>query len=102
VGTGAAFEGRQGLKLPGDFTDGMCNTILVIEAGDPVTWTKPADLIFDPAGPLPNLTPLFADGFRVGLGDGSVRWVSLGMSEATFRAAITRNGGDRLGHDWME
>jgi hypothetical protein len=102
VGKGAAFEGRQGLRLPIDFPDGTSNTILLIEAGAPVPWTKPADLAFDPDGPLPDLRPLFADAFRVGLADGSSRWVSLNVSEATLRAAITRNGDDRLGDDWVE
>ena len=36
----------------------------------------------------------------VGLGDGSVRSVSLKISEATWRAAITPAGGEVLGPDW--
>jgi hypothetical protein len=100
VGKGAPFEGREGLKLPGDFPDGTSNTILIVEAGEPVPWTKPEDLAFDPDGPLPELRPLFRDGFRVALGDGSMRWVTREVSEATLRAAITRNGGEILGRDW--
>jgi hypothetical protein len=100
VGKGAAFEGRRGLRLPQDFPDGTSNTILVIEAGEPVPWTKPAELPFDPGGPLPDLPSLFPDGFRVGLAGGPVRWVPRETSEATLRAAITRNGGDEPGPDW--
>src|SRR5947209_4748780 len=33
VGQGAAFEGREGLRLPGDFPDGTSNTLLFVEAG---------------------------------------------------------------------
>jgi len=37
---------------------------------------------------------------QVGLGDGSVRSVSKGVSPATFWAASTPAGGDMLGNDW--
>jgi hypothetical protein len=100
VGRGAAFEGQEGLRSPQDFPDGASNTILVVEAGAPVPWTKPEDILYDPDGPLPGLRCLFKDGFRVRMADCSGRFVSKGTSEATVRAAITRNGGDRLGPDW--
>ncbi len=100
VGPGAAFEGREGLRLPDDFPDGTSNTILIVEAGAPVPWTKPEELEYRTDGPLPDLRCLFRDGFRVGLADGSMRWLGKGTSEATLRAAITRNGGDRIGADW--
>jgi hypothetical protein len=100
VGKGAAFEGREGVRFPRDFPDGTSNTILVVEAGEPVPWTKPEDLVYDPNGPLPDLRSVFKDGFRVSLADGSTRWVRKDMSETTLRAAITRNGGERLGPNW--
>jgi hypothetical protein len=101
VGKGAAFEGPEGLRYPKDFPDGVSNTILVIEAGEPVPWTKPDDLVYDPDGPLPDLRSVFKDGFRVALGDGSTRWIrTKEISDATLRAAITRNGGEILGPDW--
>jgi hypothetical protein len=59
-----------------------------------------AELAFDPDQPLPGLPSLFKGGFRAAMADGSVRWVQKGTSAATLRAAITRNGGDRLGPDW--
>jgi hypothetical protein len=40
------------------------------------------------------------DGVSVGLGDGSVRFVSSSVSLTTWRAAITRDGGEVLGADW--
>jgi hypothetical protein len=100
VGQGAAFEGREGLSLPEDFPDGTSNTILIVEAGVPVPWTKPEDLAYTPDGPLPKLPCLFRDGFRVGLADGSMRWFRNGTSEAPLRSAITRNGGEGIGLDW--
>jgi hypothetical protein len=100
VGKGAAFEGRNGLRIPADFPDGTSNTILVIEAGEPVPWTKPEDLPYDPDQPLPKLRGLFKDGFRVGMADGSMRWLKWEISEETLRAVITRNGNEELPPEW--
>jgi hypothetical protein len=100
VGNGAAFEGREGLRLSRDFPDGTSNTLLVVEAGEPVPWTKPEDLAYDPDGPLPDLRCPFKDGFRACAADGSQRWVRKGMSEETLRAIITRNGSETPGFDW--
>ena len=99
-GRRAAFEGPAGLRLAEDFPDGTSDTFLVVEAGEPVPWTKPQDLSYDPDGPLPDLRSIFKDGFRARMADGSARWVPRDASEKTLRAAITRNGGEKLGPDW--
>jgi prepilin-type N-terminal cleavage/methylation domain-containing protein/prepilin-type processing-associated H-X9-DG protein len=39
-------------------------------------------------------------GINVGLGDGSVRFLSAGISGTTFYAACTPNGGETLASDW--
>jgi prepilin-type N-terminal cleavage/methylation domain-containing protein len=39
-------------------------------------------------------------GINVGMGDGSVRFVSQGVSGATWWSALTANNGDILGPDW--
>jgi hypothetical protein len=68
--------------------------------------TKPADLPYDPDGPLPPLGGVFTDvnteakGTHVALAAGSVWFVRPGVSEATWRAAITRNDGKAPGPDW--
>lgn len=100
VGPGTAFEGVEGLRLAADFPDGIENTILMVEGGHPVPWTKPEDLAYAPDQPLPELATLFKAGFRTVLADRSIRFVRKETSEATIRAAITRNGGDTLGPDW--
>jgi hypothetical protein len=101
VGKGTPFEGKEGLRLPEDISDGISNTIFIIEAGEPVPWSKPEDIPFDPDGPLPELKCIFKNGFRVGMGDGSMLWIKKGqLSDATLRAAITRCAGDTLGPDW--
>jgi hypothetical protein len=107
VGPGTAFE-RDGLTWA-DFPDGLANTLLVAEAGDPVPWTKPEDLTYDPAGPLPRLGGLYAKpvrllcyylwrnpGFNAYFADGSAGFIRNDTDEATLRALITRNGGERV------
>jgi hypothetical protein len=98
VGRGAAFEDGKVNKLESDFPDGTSNTFLVVEAGEPVPWTKPEDLAFDPDGPLPDLSSMFKDILRAGFADGSVRHIPLGVTDVDLRAAISRNGGDKV--DW--
>jgi hypothetical protein len=75
-------------------TDGTSNTIMTIEAGDPVIWTKPADIAYDKDKPLPKLGGMFDGNFNIGLADGSVMWVKKGFDEKTLRGAITPNGGE--------
>ena len=69
VGKGTAFEGPRGLKLSENFPDGTGNTILVIEAGVAVPWTKPEDLHYAKDEPLPKLGGLYKDTFRVAFVD---------------------------------
>jgi prepilin-type processing-associated H-X9-DG protein len=90
----AAFEGKEGMRFPASFTDGTSNTLLVVEAGEAVPWSKPADVDFDPAKPLPKLGGLFPKGFNTAFADGSVRFIKKGVDEKTLKALITRNGGE--------
>jgi Protein of unknown function (DUF1559) len=113
VGPGTAFEPRAKLQTPRDFPDGIRDTILLVEAGIPVPWTKPEDLNYDPKGPLPPLGIFrlqkgrfpWSGGegsrmFAAALCDGSMRMISDGITEKTLRNAITRNDGELLGNDW--
>jgi Protein of unknown function (DUF1559) len=100
VGKGAAFEGREGLRVPEDFPKGSSNTFLVVEAGAPVPWSKPEDLTYEPDGPLPDLRGLFKDGFRACLADGSARFVRKEVSEPTLRWAISRDSQLAGSIDW--
>ena len=98
VGPGTPFEGRSGLRLPEDFPDGTSNTLLFVEAGRPVPWTKPEEIVFDPGQPV-RLRGLFRDGFRACTADGKYRFLRHDADQAMIRAAITRNGGERA-PDW--
>jgi hypothetical protein len=83
--------------------DGTSNTILVAEAADGVPWTKPADLVYEPDRPLPGLGGHFANGFWVGMADGSVRFIDpRRVREPTLRAAVTADDGQVLGPEWND
>ena len=95
------MQGANVSRIPATFTDGTSNTILIAEAADPIPWSAPGDLHFDPNGPLPKLGGLQPYRyFNVAMADGSVRLISPSISQTTLRAAITANGGEILGPDW--
>jgi hypothetical protein len=99
VGPGAAFEAGRGHPLA-EFTDGLDDTILIVEGGRGVPWTKPQDLAFAPDEPLPELGAASKASFFAVFADTSVRAIRNVAAESTVRALITRNAGDRPGPDW--
>jgi hypothetical protein len=90
--------GAQGARFT-KFTDGLSNTILLVEGAEPVPWTRPADVAYDAKKPLPKFGWL-KGGFNVVMADGSSRFVNRKMLEATLRAVITPAGNDIPGNDW--
>jgi prepilin-type processing-associated H-X9-DG protein len=94
LGLGAGFELRARGTRIADIADGSSNTLLAIESDDPVVWTKPDDAAYDPGQPLPKMTPIHANGLNVAFFDGSVRMLSPKLDEKTWRALITRAGGE--------
>jgi hypothetical protein len=95
VGPQAGFENPQGTRFM-DVTDGLSNTLMIVEAETAVPWTKPEDLTFNPNGPLPRMSKHFRSGFNVVFMDGSVRLMPHNVPETTLRAMITRNGGEMV------
>jgi prepilin-type processing-associated H-X9-DG protein len=89
------FANPQGAKIT-DITDGTSNTIMIVEAADPVVWTKPDELDYSPAKPLPRLGGLSAGGFNAAFADGSVRFIRKEAKEQALRSAITANGNDNV------
>lgn len=79
-----------------DVTDGTSNTIMTVEAKRTVPWTKPEDIAYDPARPMPKLGGLRPGGFLAGFGDGSVRFITETIGEQTLRALFTRAGGEAI------
>lgn len=96
------FAGREaqksGLRIT-DVTDGLSNTLMVVEAGDSVPWTRPDDMLYDAKKPLPKLGACFDGSFNALLMDGSVRFIHKSIDEKTLRALITIAGGEVVG-DW--
>ena len=104
VGRGAAFASphdRAGGPLrSADITDGLTNTIMVVEAGPDkaVPWTKPEDLPFQRTNPPAALGMVRQSGFLAVLFDGSVRVLPADIERAHLRALITPNGREPI--DW--
>jgi hypothetical protein len=93
VGPGTIFDGKEGTKFK-DVTDGLSPTILLVEAKRDIPWTKPEDIPYDPAKPLPTLGGYFEGRFHVAMADGVVEFLPSTVSEKDLRALISKNGGE--------
>ncbi len=87
AGKEAAFDKPGGVRRE-DLAD-PAHTILVVEAREPVFWTQPEGLPYDPAGPLPSLGGTFKEGFYALMADGSVRFIRHDTDERLIRSYIT-------------
>jgi len=97
VGPGAGFERNIKLRFPASFPDGTSNTMLIVEAREPVPWTKPEDVPVAERN-LPRLGGLFHGNFNALFADGTVHFVSKDADPKELWAAITRAGGEVLDH----
>ena len=93
TGPGAIFDPTVPQGIATLDIAGTSKTVLVVDAAEPVEWTKPDDLPFGPGVPLPKLG-LSSSGFNVVMADGSTRWIKQPISDQSLRSAITRTPGD--------
>ncbi len=95
----AAFVQGQPQGYPAHFPDGLANTILIVEAGEAVPWTKPEDLPYDADKPLPELGGLFPGIFHAVFASGDVHTLMKKFNESNLRRFITSNDGHPLNSD---
>jgi hypothetical protein len=93
AGTVPAFVKGETTMFPASFLDGLSNTILIIEGGNPVPWTKPEDLHYADDEPLPELGGLFPNVIHAAFGDGAVHTLTKNYNKKQLRLAITINDG---------
>jgi len=99
VGETALFKGDEATKFA-DVTDGLSNTIMVVEVKDSHTsWMEPTDLSFDGRQIVINSTADNPGSYHPGgvqfvLADGSVTFIAETINLPTLQKLITRAGGE--------
>ena len=93
-----------GMRIPASFPDGTSNTIAVVEAAEPVIWTKPDDVML-PGKDMPKdlkkkFGGLYPGGFNVLMWDGSVTVRSGYGQRSDASLALNPRDGMVLGKDW--
>ena len=80
--------------------DGVSNTLLVVEAADPIPWTSPEDLSLSSQGPEFGMGSKHPGGFNASMADGSVRFLRDSpdnpLDRKLLKGLATRNGGESV------
>jgi hypothetical protein len=86
---------------PNKITDGLQNTLLVVEVGADQAniWTKPDDLDFDPNNPLAALGAISREGINGVMADGSTITLLPTINAETFKSLVTIAGGESVDAD---
>ena len=100
-GPGALYKSGKPDYNIGNLPDGTSSTIFAVESSRAVPWTKPADMTYDKAKPIPDFGKAYGGKPLCVMCDGSARVIDLKkVSTATLRNAICPEDGQELGKDW--
>ncbi|MBI2825617.1 MAG: DUF1559 domain-containing protein [Planctomycetia bacterium] len=93
----AIFGAKEPLQIK-QVTDGLSNTIMLVEADDDhaVVWTKPDDIQIDAANPAKGLVNGRTHGLLVLIADGSVRFIGERIGQRALKALLTADQGEVL------
>jgi beta-lactamase regulating signal transducer with metallopeptidase domain len=89
------FSSKTGVAFR-QVTDGVANTIAIVEAKRDIPWTKPEDIQYDPKQPPPRLGGFFKGGFCIANGDSSARFLEEPIKDSALKAMISPAAGDRI------
>jgi hypothetical protein len=92
VGKETVFPMGEGVKFQ-DITDGMSNTIMIVESKRDIPWTKPDDIAYSPDQPLPPLGGYHDGIISVAFADGSAQVVQQQTDQTTLRRMIEKADG---------
>jgi beta-lactamase regulating signal transducer with metallopeptidase domain len=87
-----AFSNKNGMSFA-HITDGTSNTLAIGEAKRDIPWTKPEDILFDPAKDPPKLGGYTKEGFHAAFCDGSVRFISNSIDPKILKLLIMPGDG---------
>ena len=100
-----ALDSRNPFLVPGrklgflGITDGLSNTLMIVEGEGAVNWLQPGDIAYDPKKP-PKVGDPKTGKFAAAMGDGSVRWFNIKkLGEEKLHALITVDGGEVVSID---
>jgi hypothetical protein len=90
TGKDTVFDGQERLGFEKRLGSGSTQ-LLIVEAADPVSWTKPDELVYDPVKPIPKLGRLRDARFLATSTSGGpdrVKFVPMSTTEVELRAMI--------------
>jgi len=98
TGPKTAFENPNANKWFAGVIDGLSHTIMVVEAGQDkaAAWTKPIDLIFDPADPKAAVGQIPETGLLAVFYDAYLRRIARDVPPSELAAMITAKGGETI------
>ena len=94
TGPETPFGGKAALLR--DISDGMSNTIFVVESNMKIHWAEPRDIPYQPKGMIKKMGGISKTGFHVTLGDGSVRFLPNSFDSDAFQALLTKSGNELI------